>query len=229
MNKMNKHLFCIICLFFNFCIELQAQDEKEDSIKVLNAFAVALKADVDYFNLQTMRQRIEEQLHEIALCLEYPYSEKNIKATLAKIEGLNNDKNLTITDKKELNELAVCVKEYRNKCLTLVNMLQCNINEKDSNLVFTYLKRDKLDQTQINSLLGKLRPYYVQQGKDSILFDVRYVFLNRKLQDFKRILEELQNVPLVINDEQKKELRAKLETMLRIESEITEEHKTYLR
>lgn len=226
---MNKYLFCIICLLFNFCIELQAQGEKEDSIKVLNAFAAALKADVEYFNHQTIRQRIDHQLHDIALCLEYPYSEKNIKAALVKIEGLNNDKNLTIADKKELDELTVCVKGYQRKCLELVNVLQCNIDEKDSSLVFTYLERDKLDQTQMNSLLGKLRPYYVQQGKDSIRFDVRYVFLNRKLQDFKQILEELQNVPLVTSDEQKKELRAKLETMLRIESEITEEHKTYLR
>lgn len=216
-------------MLFNFCIESQAQDEKEDSIKVLNAFAAALKADVDGFNHQTIRQRIEQQLHDIAQCLETSYSIKSVEATLTKIEGLNNDGNLTTADKKELDELAVCVKEYQKKCLELVSMLRCNINEKDSSLVFTYLKRDKLDQTQINSLLGKLRPYYVRQGKDSILFDGRYVFLNRKLQDFNRILEELQNVPLVTSDEQKKELRVKLETMLRIESEITEEHKTYLR
>lgn len=226
---MNKHLFCIICLLFNFCIELQAQEEKEDSIIVLNAFVAALKADVDYFNHQAVRQRIEQQLHDITLCLETPYSKKSVESTLIKIEELNDDKNLTTADKKELDELTVCVKGYQKKCLELVNMLQCDINEKDSSLVFTYLKRDKLDQTQIKSLLGKLRPYYVQQGKDSIRFDVRYVFLNRKLQDFKRILGELQNVPLVTSDEQKKELRAKLETMLRIESEITEEHKTYLR
>lgn len=216
----------LICICLTSSATMTAQDFNPDSL--WHDYVQALQADLVHKQKQDKQEaaakkqaQIKSNIFGLSKCLQVPYTEANCKKTLADLEVLRKDTTLTTLQIEEIDYLEKLILDYKNQASLFCKIFAGEINDNR----FKTLKsksKEELTPGQIKIMTNKLNESYNENGLELLSFDLHYVYLNQKLHTLRESLYKLQNDKVNPN-----EMYDLLVASMKIESELSTEHKTY--
>ena len=191
-------------------------------------YVVALKADVAHNKKMKQRAEAEKQqqainasIEEIKDCLSRPFEEQRVSMALGQISKLLQDPNLTDEKKAVVNKLDLLLNGYSAQAEHFCEVFVDSINDEHFDI---WLKNPI--PSNIIKMAGAFKKEYENRGLNKLYFEIDYVYLNEKLKMLKSSITALTSGK---SNGTQKELYEMLQSVLKIESEISENHKTYYR
>lgn len=216
----------LICICLTSSVTMIAQALVPDSL--WQNYVQALQADLvhkqemDKQEAAAKKQaQIKSAIFGLSKCLQVAYAEANCKKTLADLEGLRKDTVLTTQQIEEINYLEKLILDYKSQVSLFCQIFTGEITDNR----FKTLKskpKEELTPGQIKIMANILNESYNKNGLELLSFDLHYVYLNQKLNSLRDSLSRLQNDKVNPN-----EMYDLLVASMKIESELSAEHKTY--
>lgn len=166
----------------------------------------------------------QKGLDEIKECLNQMHSPKNVRNAKYKISEMKTNMKLTREKDDMLNLFDTLISNYNQQASRFYSIFNGEITEQDYDL-FRQMEPSELIPSWIKTLGGILKKHYYDNGLGELSFSDEYVYLNKKVIELKTKFNELESMPS--NNRYKMEMYGLLESIIKIESEISEEHKTY--
>ena len=188
----------------------------------------ALQADIQA--KKERDKRIEEERKQTAIlvsldsiknCLRKPYSVQSKERYLAEAEMLEVNPDLKEADRQKLERLKALIGNYQAEADRFIAVFGGEISDKKY-AVLVKRRPEEFIPSQVQDVLEFLRELYVSNGLEQLSFDAGYEYLNRKYYWMKEEMERLMEA----NSDGPK-MYGQLVEIIKIESELSEEHKTY--
>ncbi|WP_277122201.1 hypothetical protein [Bacteroides ndongoniae] len=224
MKSIYRYCLCLLaCFCMSICCLLAQVPTKEELWeqygKALNDDIQLKKKNDSIAEEKRKQESIERDLEAIKKYLEHPYSCQNNEACLEQIIALSVNPDLKEGHKIELNQLKSLVERYENEANRFIQIFLGEI--KDSRF-------EPLSQMDVNSLIPNqivtmtiiLEDKYKENGLDSLDFPKEYVYLNEKLTSLREGIAQLKQM-----DSDAAQMYELLKNIVRIEGELSEEHK----
>lgn len=164
-------------------------------------------------------EAFQNAVQEVAGILGQKYSKNNVDNAIAKIEAIRQRVPMTEERKNLLAKYRVLISEYENNSKAFISVFQGEISNEDFS---RYCERiNELKYPKLQTMGKILKDHYSANGLDKVSFKEEYVYLNRKLKELRDALQKTGETT------DRNKLQSMLESIVKIESEISEEHETY--
>lgn len=189
----------------------------------------ALQADIKA--KQERDKRIEEERKQAAIlisldsirnCLRQPYSVQSKEKSLKEVEILADNPDLKEAEKQVLNRLKGLIENYQVEANKFIAVFAGEITDSRY-VILVKREADQFIPSQVKNVLEMLRGLYDKNGLTQLAFDADYEYLNDKLSWMKTEMENLMNT----EETDGSKLYDQLVNIVKLESELSEEHKTY--
>ena len=124
-------------------------------------------------------------------------------------------------DRQKLERLKILIENYQAEADRFIAVFGGKINDKKY-AVLVKRRPEEFIPSQVQDVLEFLRKLYVSNGLEQLSFDVGYEYLNWKYYRMKEEMERLMEA-----DSDASKMYEQLVEIVKIESELSEEHKTY--
>ena len=219
-----KSLVLSLLIFCLSPILGQAQTSMQEQL--WEGFRNSLKQDVEKKQEKDKRIKSEKEtelfqngIDELKAVLANPYSKINVQSAKNRIAQLRTTVQQTTERKEILSKYSQLITGYENQVRRFLSLFNGEINNPDYE---RYRKEiATLIPPQMRTLGRIIKAHYDKNGLDNLNFPEDYVYLNAKLAELRNGFKDLDKIS------DKGKLSAKLDAIVKIESEISEEHKTY--
>lgn len=223
--KTKTYLFIAILLAG---VAIQAAAQVPTAKELWQRYDVALQADIKVYQqalAQAEEARKQAEIHaaldSIRTCLRKPYSADLCKQALDSVQTLAANPDLKAAERKTLEEVKRLIENYPSEASRFVAVFAGEIT--DSKFVsLTQMQVENLIPSQVRDILEFLIARYDQNGLATLTFDAGYEYFNQRLSGMR---ESITN--LLQKDDDARGMYEQLTEILRIESELSEEHLTY--
>lgn len=219
-----KSLVLSLLIFCLSPILGQAQTSMQEQL--WEGFRNSLKQDVEKKQEKDKRIKSEKEtelfqngIDELKAVLANPYSKINVQSAKNRIAQLRTTVQQTTERKEVLSKYSQLITGYENQARRFLSLFNGEIDNSDYE---RYRKEiATLIPPQMRTLGRIIKAHYDKNGLDNLNFPEDYVYLNAKLAELRNGFKDLDKIS------DKGKLSAKLDAIVKIESEISEEHKTY--
>lgn len=220
----------IILSLLTLCLSpVWGQAQKSLQEQLWEGFRNSLKQDVEKKQEKDKRIKSEKEtklfqngIEELKAVLAQPYSRRNVQSAKNRIAQLKTTVQQTTERKQILSKYSQLITGYENQARRFLSLFNGEINDPDYE---RYRKKmATLIPTQMQTLGHIIKAHYDKNGLDKLSFPEDYVYLNAKLTELRNGFKDLDKPD---KNSDKGKLLAKLDAIVKIESEISEEHKTY--
>lgn len=217
----------LVLLLLVFCLSpIWGQTQNSMQEQLWEGFRNSLKKDVEKKQEQIKRIKSEKEteifqngIEELKAVLANPYSKRNVQSAKNRIAQLRTTVQQTTERKEILSKYSKLIDSYENQARRFLSLFNGEINNPDYE---RYRKEmATLIPPQMQTLGRIIKAHYDKNGLDNLSFPEGYVYLNAKLAELKNGFKDLDKIS------DKGKLSAKLDAIVKIESVISEEHKTY--
>lgn len=217
----------LVLSFLIFCLSpVWGQAQKSMQEQLWEGFRNSLKQDVEKKQEKDKRIKSEKEsglfqngVEELNAVLANPYSKRNVQSAKNRIAQLRATVQQTTERKEILSKYSQLITGYENQARRFLSLFNGEIINPDYE---RYRKEmETLIPPQMQTLGRIIKAHYDKNGLDNLSFPEDYVYLNAKLTELRNGFKDLDKIS------DKGKLSAKLDAIVKIESEISEEHKTY--
>lgn len=217
----------IVILLLLFCLSpAWGQVQKSLQEQLWEGFQKSLRQDVEQkqekdkiIKVKKETELFQNGIEELKAVLANPYSKKSIQTAGSKITLLKRNVQQTPERTKLLSKYSQLISDYENQVMKFLSIFVGEIT--DSTYIRYRSQIETLTPPKMQTLGGYIKAHYEKNGLDRLSIPEDYVYLNTKLSELINGLKDLDG----ISDREK--LYTKLDAIVKIESEISEEHKTY--
>ena len=221
-----KRKFVIISLLVLCLYPVWGQGQQSLQEQLWEGFRNSLKQDVENKMEKDKRIKSEKEtelfqngIEELKIVLANPHSKRSVQSAKSKIAQLRTSIQQTPDRKEILSKYNQLISDYENQVRRFLSIFNGEIT--DSTFIRYRSQIGTLTPPKMQTLSGYLKAHYEKNGHDRLTFPEDYVYLNKKLSELKNDFKDLDK----ISDRGK--LSARLDAIVKIESEISDEHKTY--
>lgn len=178
----------------------------------------ALSADIEEWKQAV----ILSSLDSIRNCLRMPYSSQRVGFYLNEVDTLYMNPDLQEPEREILDTLRLLIENYQEETAKFIDIFSGQII--DSTRFSALVGRERHTPGQVKQIMEILNEdIYLENGLDTLKFDEAYEYLNANLSCMKNDIDSL----LQSDSDQGSELYKQLMNIVKIESELSDEHKTY--
>lgn len=221
-----KRTYILFALFIFGLSPVWGQVQKSMQEQLWEGFQHSLQQDIlekEKKEKKIQEDRENEQFQkgteELKSVFANPYAKGIVQSAKNKIEQLRKNVPQTKERKEILSKYSQLISGYESEARKFLALFEGEITNPDYE---RYRKEiSTLIPPQMQTLGRIIKAHYDQNGLDALAFPEEYVYLNAKLVELRSGFKNLDK----ISDRGK--LAARLDAIVKIESEISEEHKTY--
>lgn len=221
-----KRIYILFALFIFYFSPIWGQTQKSMQEQLWEGFLNSLQQDI--LEKQKKDKKIKEDreneqfqnaIEELKTVLAKPYSKRSVQSVKNKIALLRTNVRQTTEKKEILSKYSQLISNYENQVRRFLALFNGEITNPD----YERYRKEMvtLIPPQMQTLGRIIKAHYDKNGLDSLSFPSDYIYLNAKLTELRNGFKDLDK----ISDREK--LSVKLNALVKIESEISEEHKTY--
>lgn len=209
----------VLSLFLVCLSSVWGQKQQSMRVSLWEGFHKALQEDLAKNKQDKEEKLFQEGIEALKTCLSTPHSRQNVQEAKEIIQSLRNGMPLTREKQDQLAGYSHLITEYGKYAERFYKIFNGKITHPDYDRYRNSI--ETLTPPKLQTLGNILKTYYESNGLESLSFPEEYTYLNQKLAELREGFKELE----VIND--REQLYQKLESLIQIESEISEDHKTY--
>lgn len=215
----------IIVLFLglqSFAVTAQVPTKEE----LWHRYDSALSADIRDWKQAV----ILSSLDSVRNCLKKSYSSQRTEFYLGEIDSLVANPDLKESELKTLDTLRSLIENYQEETQRFIEIFKGIISDDKYQALVKQIEQPKSKPIpdQVQDIMSFLKGLYVENGLDTLVFDEDYKYLNSMLANMKDNIETIELRRS--NDGAELDgaaLYGLLIDILKVEGELSEEHKTY--
>ena len=221
-----KRKLVIVSLLVSCLSPVRSQGQQSMQEQLWEGFRNSLKQDVESKMEKDKRIKSEKEteifqngIEELKTVLANRHSKRSIQSAKNIIAQLRANVQQTPDRKEILSKYGQLISDYEDHVKSFLSIFNGEIT--DSTFIRYRLHFATLTPPKMQTLGGYRKAHYEKNGLGRLTFPEDYVYLNKKLSELKNDFKDLDK----ISDREK--LSARLDAIVKIESEISDEHKTY--
>lgn len=221
-----KRKLVIVSLLVSCLSPVRSQGQQSMQEQLWEGFRNSLKQDVESKMEKDKRIKSEKEteifqngIEELKTVLANPHSNRSIQSAKNKIAQLRANVQQTPDRKVILSKYSQLISDYENQVKRFLSIFNGEIT--DSTFIRYRSQIETLTPPKMQTLGGYIKAHFEKNGLDRLTFPEDYVYLNKKLSELKNDFRDLDKIS------DKGKIFARLDAIVKVESEISDEHKTY--